>query len=709
MKRSFKILIVFILAILLAGVGYWQFVKKGVLKDIVQTAVKKQTESLYYIHYDSSYIDEVKGDATFYKVVLQSDSLQEKLYTNDTSVSSTIFNVRIEQVNIRGANIPSFLQKSKIEADIIEIIRPVITIIKTGKDEPIKLTGADSLALYDRITGKFKSIQAKEIRIVDATIAFANGKKAPHTTLQDVSVTLKNFKIDSTHNYDNLVSYFIKDVVATVKIVSVNNEKNDKVLEFDNVQYNAPGKFLSIGRIFQKNNSRVLLEFRNNSVKGISTNDFIVNKKIKADSLSSDGGVLTLSRNKSTGNKKGAIEIDNEFFDEALIRNIRISNTTVQLYNKAKPQEAPLILKNLKFNASGIQNIYDGTNLKKLIASSNWNLGGNGLSWVTSDNVYRITVGPFLIDKEKSSVRINQVAVTPLLSEAAFVKTLKIQKDRFEGIIKNIVIIGTDVQALLDGGNITAETISIEPNLKVFNDRTVPFDKASKVGKYPHQQIVKLETPMYIKKLLIKNGYVSYKERGALSKQVGNVFFTNVNGTVTNVTNMKDRISVNNIMVLQANTKFMGIADINTTWRLPLNTTNGAFTASGTSGPFDASKLSAITEPLGIASIKKGTVDGLTFNLEGTDTKATGKSALLYHNLKVALLKGNSDSTKDLKKRGLLSFVANILIKDQNPSNGVTRVAKIDHTRDITKSFFNLLWKSIFDGAKKTVAGKNDY
>jgi hypothetical protein len=66
------------------------------------------------------------------------------------------------------------LQKNKIQANSIEIYKPVITIINTGKDETSKFTVADSLAFYEKITGKFKSMQVKEIKIIDGVIAFAN-------------------------------------------------------------------------------------------------------------------------------------------------------------------------------------------------------------------------------------------------------------------------------------------------------------------------------------------------------------------------------------------------------------------------------------------------------------------------------------------------------------------------------------------------------
>ena len=57
--------------------------------------------------------------------------------------------------------------------------------------------------------------------------------------------------------------------------------------------------------------------------------------------------------------------------------------------------------------------------------------------------------------------------------------------------------------------------------------------------------------PFYVKKLLVKDGAIYYKERGALSKQTGIVFFENVQGNITNVTNMKDRMAANNILTFE--------------------------------------------------------------------------------------------------------------------------------------------------------------
>lgn len=144
MKKSLKIILIIAGIIVLGGITWWQLNKKGIIRNQIEKAVANGTDSTYYIHYDSSRIDEVAGNAVFYNVVLQSDSLQQQLFINDTSgLPTVVFNVHIEKLSILGANIPSFLQQNKIEASTIEIYKPVINIIKTGKDKPVSFTAAD--------------------------------------------------------------------------------------------------------------------------------------------------------------------------------------------------------------------------------------------------------------------------------------------------------------------------------------------------------------------------------------------------------------------------------------------------------------------------------------------------------------------------------------------------------------------------------------
>ena len=55
---------------------------------------------------------------------------------------------------------------------------------------------------------------------------------------------------------------------------------------------------------------------------------------------------------------------------------------------------------------------------------------------------------------------------------------------------------------------------------------------------------------------------------------------------------------------------------------------------------------------------------------------------------------------KDPKKENkFTTTVANLLVKDD--SNGSTKATKVEIEREVDKSFYNLLWKSIAQGLKK--------
>lgn len=686
---------------LVGGWIYWQQYKKSIIKNSIENAINKGTDRLYFIHYDSSFIDEVNGNASFYNVALQSDSLERQLQLYDTASESTVFNISIEEVTIRGADIPGLLNNTSVQAKLILIKRPVIYIINSGKKDKKILNSDDSLAIYEKLLGKFNNINADEIIIENGSLFFSDKTGTPHTALKDIGIQLKNFKIDSTKDYQNILSYFIKGIVAKVKEVYVKGDKN--LATFTEVEYNAPQKLIHLKKFQQTNNEgQVVFDINNTTISNISTDAFVLYQQIKAGSLTSDGGTLTFYRKQkqAADTANDEIEIDNNYFDQALVNTVSIKNTKILIYNRDKPKEEPFMLTNVKFDATDIQTLDSGTNIKNLISNSKWTLSADGFSFTTDNKRYKMNVGAFDINNGNSSMRIKYFTMIPTMPEAAFSKSLRHQEDLYNLQLNNIVLTGIDTRLLLTQKKLQAATATLQPIFKVYRDRFVAPDLSSKVGKYPHQLLQKIKFPFSIKQVFIKDGMVSYKERSDLSKKTGTVFFNNIRGTISNVTNIKDLISKNNLLTLDANASFMGLTPMHSVWKLPLNSANGAFEVSGEAGSFSGPSLNPMIEPLGMASIKSGYVNKLSFNMKGNDYNTTGSTVFLYNDLKVELLKKDSN---DLKKKSLMSILSNAFIKDANPQKDVIRTGEINFQRDVTKSFFNLVWKGVFSGIKKTV------
>ncbi|MEJ7625483.1 MAG: hypothetical protein WKF35_01365 [Ferruginibacter sp.] len=705
MKLSRHYIWIIIGVIALAALIYWQQNKRSIIRKSIGTAVAKKTDNLYYLKYDSSVIDELGGNASFFNVVLQSDSVQKRIAEEDTT-DNIIYQVRIGEVAVRGADIPGLLSGNKVKARLIELINPDIWIIKLGKkvDEPF--SQKDSLAIYEKILGNFKSIQAEEIAIKDGNLNFSTKGDLPHTTLQKINISIKDFRIDSTKDYTNLVSYFIKGVVANVQSVKINKPGKGELL-FDNIEYDAAKRMIRLGKFQQKNNSgKIVTDINAISVDGLATNIFINEQKLYADELSTGGGMISIYKKKSK-NKGTDIELDSSFFDRAALNKITIGKTRVMIYDRAKPAEAPQVLNNITFTASDIPVITSGNTFKNILSNSKWILGGDGITGYTKDKLYEIKTGPFTIDKYRSEISVQKISILPQISEAEFIRTRKVQEDFFELEFRNIKAGEVDIRALLEDKAMIAGSVSLQPNVKIFRDLTLPMDTKSKMGKYPHQVLRDLGIPLTIGRINLQNGNFSYRERGAISKQVGQIFFDKLAATISNVTNNKEIIKRSPNVVLQSTSKFMGVSNFTTKWILPINSPDGSFSLEGKLGAIDGPVLNAALEPLGMASVRRGNINGYDFKTTGNDITATTTSTLLYKDLKIEVLKKNQEKN-DLTKKTAVSFLANILVRDENPHNKVVRKNAGEYKRVIEKSFFNLAWKSIFVSLKNTVIGKNN-
>ena len=296
---------------------------------------------------------------------------------------------------------------------------------------------------------------------------------------------------------------------------------------------------------------------------------------------------------------------------------------------------------------------------------------------------------------------LKSAIIKPLKGEAAFMKMFKFQRDRFDFSLSGISLKGID-PVRLAYGELAADSL-IVPNSKfyIYRDGRMPRDKVNRVGQYPHQLIMKIPFPVNIKKGVFDNSFVEYKEVNEKSNKAGRVQFHRVHATMTNVTNERMAIRKNNNLTIDYSAWFLNMAKADVRMTLKIGDKQGRFSVKGNLKGFDANKLNPLIEPLGMARVEKGMVNSVDFNMSGDNYNGGGDLIMLYDNLKVSTLKLEDDK-KSYKKTGLASLFANAIVKNNNPSGGKTRTAEMSNERNTNRSFFNLVWKSIFTGVKET-------
>lgn len=705
MKLFFKGLFICCILIAIGGYIYWQYNKKIIIKDSIKTTVKTKSESLYAIHYDSSAIDEINGNASFYNISFKSDSNKRKLLAGTDSLPNTLFNINVEKISAVGVDMVGLLQKQNLTAGSILLYKPVVQIINTGANKAKPFTYSDTLELYQKILGQYKSIHADVIKIVGGTLLMTDINSKPLTTLENINVTLKNFAVDSTRDYQNIVSYFIKDVKVTVENIQLPELKNGTRINITKLLYDAPAKILQVASVqqYRSGNTIPVIDVKNVVVNKLNTDSFILNQQLRAGLLTCDGGLITIFRKtKKKLSGESSIQFTSNLIDEAKVDGIQLGSTKILVIDPVKLSEPAFIINDVKFNVSAVESLTSGSTINDLINDASWQLTASGFSFSSKLKFYTFLARGIKIDNKKQSVQIKQIALKPNYTEEKFVEQVKFQTDLYDFSFNNIELKGVNFKKMIDENILEVDHATLQPIIKVFNDCTLPPAPKTPV-KYPQQAIAALKFKFYIKSIGIKNGAVFYKEKNEDTHMVGEPNFTSLNATLDNVTNIKERIKDNGTMKLTAKTIFLKEAKLSTEWLLPLDTTKSLFNVKGEMGPINALSLNKITEPLGLVSIKSGMIKSLVFNIKGDTAKGWGTATLLYNDLKIEVLKMKNDQ---LKRKKLISFLANTIIKNDNPKNGSLYEGDIEYNREPSSSFYNLLWQCIFDASKKTALRK---
>ncbi|MEO6583097.1 MAG: hypothetical protein ABIO05_02165, partial [Ferruginibacter sp.] len=464
MKNKYRIFIIALIVVAAsAALIYWQSNKNTIIENRIDKVVTKKSGSLFSITYDSSFIDELNGNAFFYNVSLSPDTMLAK--SQDVK---NVFKVSIAEVAIKGANIIGLLTGTTLQAHSLQFINPIFEI-ENRNQQAQPYSKDDTLALYEKLLGKYNSIKADEIIVNNGSVKILNSYNNTLTTLKQIDINLANFKIDSTKDYENLVSYFVKGLEARVGSITGGPRLSPGYL-LDQINYSATNRKMTVQNFRVFKNKEVVTNLKNLSIDGLETGIFLREQRIVANELKTAGGQVTIYRKK--GNKLNALETDSTVFDKAKIRKVEIGKSRVVIINKDKPGDAPFVLNDVEFTATDIPEV-DGT-FTKSIAASNWLIRGSGIKSLTENKGYNINIGPYVLDKGRMFATVENFSIKPKLTEAAFVKSLKVQADYFQVEGHSLAIKNINFEEAFSKQSLLASEVSFRPSIKIYNDRTLP-------------------------------------------------------------------------------------------------------------------------------------------------------------------------------------------------------------------------------------------
>lgn len=501
-----------------------------------------------------------------------------------------------------------------------------------------------------------------------------------------------------------------------------NGSKHLYTIDFKSLKLNVLTGSASLGYVTLKPNLAVLdslktinevpanvfeINLKKMEIKGVGILTAYFKKKININAIILDKPIINVTFSKTKKNaekKKTLFESISKTLKSIRVKEIKINDADVDYFNKSKAKTTVNSVKHLNLIIDDflIDSLAQQDSTRFYFTKDiKFNIAG--YSSITKDKMYKMSVDTISGSVKSKTLSISNFKLKPLKNELAFARTYKTQKDRYDLAFEKIEFEGFDFLGFSSDQKIYTKALNIGPaNVEVFMSRESPAPAGLDKGvNYPHMALKRLEIPIEIDQVSLKNVQLKYAEYNPPSKKIGFVEFKSLAGDILNVTNDSLALIKNNHANASFTTKLMGTGNLNLKIDFNLTSKIGAFSYTGSLSNFNLKGLNPLSKALGLVEIESGQVQQIAFNVNGNLRTAKGSMSMLYNNLKVNLLSDNIDGT-GTKKKGLLSFLANnILVKDDNPTRSEQpRTAQMTNTRINSASFFNLMWKTLFLGIK---------
>ncbi|KQK26954.1 hypothetical protein AR438_01690 [Chryseobacterium aquaticum] len=370
-----------------------------------------------------------------------------------------------------------------------------------------------------------------------------------------------------------------------------------------------------------------------------------------------------------------------------LVRNVTLKNSNIT-YDK---ENQPLTLNNLNASFKNIELNGKSDNSGLAIKVKDYTMTAKNFAYKTK--FYNMTSG--LLELNKNNVRIDRFAMKPLVSRAQFIRMIPVEKDLYDLEVNQITAKGNwDLFSESKFIHATNMTIS-SANANIFRSK-IPEDDPKEKLLYS-RLLRSIKIPMFVDQLHLKNSTLEYEEDTPKSSGPGKLTFTNFNMNVKNLTSgrMKGKPTQVDIKI---DCTFMKTSLLSVNWGFDVADQSDRFTIGGKLSNIPAVALNAFVVPY-MSITATGTIQEMLFNFKGNPKGIGGTFNMKHKDLKISIL-----DKKSKEKKGVLSAVANIFIKTDSGKFPEFVVVE-DVERDPTKSFFNLFWKGIEDGLKKTLIG----
>jgi len=325
-----------------------------------------------------------------------------------------------------------------------------------------------------------------------------------------------------------------------------------------------------------------------------------------------------------------------------------------------------------------------------------------GFRYETPDSFYYVSFDRLQLATLYRRVTLTGLKYAPRMGKEEYYRRKKLAKEMAVIAFPTIRLEDVDFPRFVDNQSLHAGSLHIDSGtVAISNDLRYPKQPSDKIGKSPHQLLMKLKVPLKIDSVMLEKLFISYAEVGRKYQKEGMITFNRTQGRMYHVTNDSAALLRDRMMRAEFTTYLMDAGKLDVTFTFDMLDKRGGHTYKGQLGPMNGRPLNRIITPLLNAEVASANIKRLRFDVSADDYRARGTMRFDYDQMRLNLLTATEEGKKGSMK--VASFLANsFIINDSNPdANGKYHTARINYARPHTYSFFKTVWQSLLQGIKE--------
>lgn len=441
------------------------------------------------------------------------------------------------------------------------------------------------------------------------------------------------------------------------------------------------------------------------TINGIVWRELLFGKNLQINEIAFEQPLFEVILSADTtknSNGKGLQAMFGDILSRADLNSFRLQNGSIILRNP-NSQDIKGQIKRINIVATDIET--DSIKFKHLIPFKVGNIIIDIESATFKPNDYTdISLGSLhynLMDKE---VLLNDISLGYSIDWVEVSKRVGVQNDIIELKVKEIGIHriepSSNFYMHLD---IDAQKVSIE-ELDIKLQRNKNFSRPPDTVKPMFQGIINsIPIAILVDSIQISNSSVTYSELGVNKNKSGSIEIQEINGNITDITNMPKQQINKGQLNANINASLEGKAEIKLELSVPYD--NTTFLLDLNVGEMDLTNLNPTLKPLASVEMVSGQMSRIKLHMKAGPIYSQNKLVFDYSNLHINLI--NEKSKNKSKNKVLLSAIANSAIRANNlPGQDKYLDAEYQFERNVYRSPINYIIQGLMNGFTRIVPGK---